>query len=233
MSRYYDKEGRKYPSVTTIISDCTNSSGALTQWSANMVVEWIRQNCRRNDLCELLDDFFCVSDDDLNKARFEFRNVSKEALDIGSGVHNAIEKHLQGLDYILTTKRAKSSFQAFLNWEKEVNLQPIELEQTVWGDRFAGTLDYYGYYKDKLYVIDWKTSKAFYPEMNYQVAIYRNALQKKTEGCGILRLDKEFGIPYFKDTSKSYEQDLIVFNFMVDLFYARHPKIRKKFEETP
>jgi hypothetical protein len=209
-----------------------------------MVVEWIKENCRQPS-----DDRFHVTPNDLDKARFEFRNVSKKACDIGSEAHNAIEKHLQGKDYALITKRAKRSFQAFLDWQKEVDLKPIKLEHTVWGDRWAGTLDFVGNYKGKLYVIDWKTSKAFYPEMNYQVAAYRNAAQypcledicnsngfyplDKIEGCGILRLDKEFGMPYFKDTSKSYERDFVVFNFMVDLFYARHPRIRKKFEETP
>ena len=102
----------------------------------------------------------------------------------------------------------------------------------MWGDKWAGTLDFVGDYKNRLYVIDWKTSKAFYPEMPYQVAAYRSAVQKKVEGCGILRLDKEFGMPYFKDTSKSYESDLFVFEKMVELFYARHPRIRAKFEET-
>lgn len=236
MSRYYNKEGKKFPSVTTIISDCTNSSNALVQWAANQAIKWIKENCKQP-----ADDKFYVTPDDLDKARFEFRNISKKACDIGSEIHNAIEKHLQGKDYALTTKRAERSFQAFLDWQKEVDLKPVKLEHTVWGDRWAGTLDFAGYYKGKLYVIDWKTSKAFYPEMNYQVASYRYAFQnnfiltdlQEIEGCGILRLDKEFGMPYFKDTSKSYVQDLIVFNSMVDLFYARHPKIRKKFEETP
>lgn len=234
MSRYYDKEGRKFPSVTTVISDCTNSSGALVQWSANQTVEWIRQNCKKEEPIgtTTLPLHFKVYEDDLDKARFEFRKVSQKALNIGSEVHNAIEKHLQGLDYALTTKKAKKAFQAFLDWENEVNLKPIKLEHTVFGNKWAGTLDFEGYYKGKKYVIDWKTSKAFYKEMDYQAAAYRGASSKDVEGCGILRLDKEFGFPTFKDTSKSYVQDLKVFNCMVELFFERHPLIRKKFKET-
>ena len=41
MSRYYEKDGKKYPSVTHIIGECTDKSQALTQWAANQVVEWI------------------------------------------------------------------------------------------------------------------------------------------------------------------------------------------------
>lgn len=228
----YTKNGINFPRCTAIISDATDSSGALTQWAANMVVVWIKKNC------EIIpyptpesENNYLVHPDELNKARFEFRKVSQTALDIGSEVHNAIEKHLQDKDYnTLTTKEAENGFQAFLAWEKEVDLKPIALEQTVWGDRWAGTEDYLGYYKGKLYVIDWKTSKAFYPEMRYQVAAYRSVSGDNVEGCGVLRLDKETGLPKFHDTSKTYESDLAVFNCMVTLYYLRHPIVRKRFE---
>ena len=255
MTSPYKKNGIVFPRCTNIISDCTDSSGALTQWAANMVVEYMKEH--------LSDDPFCPYKgseifEKLEKARFNFRKVSQKALDIGSEVHNAIERYLENVMcdhlikdyYSLTTKEAKRAFKAFLDWEKEVNLKPISLEQTVWGKNFAGTCDFYGYYKDKLYVIDWKTSKAFYPEMRYQVAAYRWAIGNKAlweyrptdeempffkrnylpQGCGILRLDKETGMPEFKDTSKTYEKDLRVFNCMVELYFARHPRIRKRFE---
>ena len=80
--------------------------------------------------------------------------------------------------------------------------------------------------------------------MRYQVAAYRNAQQDSIikrfgtekfwehgeyiEGCGVLRLDKETGLPEWKDTSKTYEQDLKVFNSMVQLYYDRHPIILKR-----
>lgn len=234
MGKYYNKDGRKFPSCTTIIADCTNSSAPLIQWGANCVAEWIKQNCEMIPYpTPESENNYLVHPDELDKARFEFRNVSKKACDIGSEVHNAIEKHLQGLDYTLTTKGAERSFQAFLDWEKEVNLKPIKLEHTVWGNRWAGTLDMVCELNDKICVVDFKTSKKIYPsEMGAQIAAYRSCIPKAV-GQGILRLDKEFGFPEWKDFSKRYEQDLIVFNFMVDLFYARHPKIRKKFEETP
>ena len=241
MSRHYKKNGKKYPSVTTIISDCTDSSGALTQWAANMCKEWIIENCGptwKMDV-DVTQPLYELTVADLDEMRFNFRKVSQKALDIGSEVHNAIEMHLQGKAFKLTTKEATNAYDAFLAWADDVDLKPISLEQTVWGNRWAGTLDFYGYYKDKLFVIDWKTSKAFYPEMRYQVAAYRNAITyqkpmrdipKLVQGCGILRLDKETGMPHFKDTSKTYKQDLKVFNCMVNLYFERHPLIRKQME---
>jgi len=164
--------------------------------------------------------------DELNDARFNFRKVSQKALDIGSQVHTMIEQYLKTDTWQQgDTEEAETAFAAFLEWEEEVNLKPIALEQTVWGSRWAGTLDFYGYYKDKLYVIDWKTSKpankktgkGIRPEMRYQVAAYRwgLGLNEVVEGCGVLRLDKETGMPEFKDTTKTYEQDLRVFRKMV------------------
>ena len=50
----------------------------------------------------------------------------------------------------------------------------------------------------------------------------------KAVGCGILRLDKETGMPHFKDTSKTYKSDLNVFNKMEELYFARHPRIAKR-----
>ena len=221
------------PSVTEIISDCTNKGGGLTQWAANCCAEHIK-NWVSDPECpytgqEILDV--------LDKARFAHKTVSDKALDVGSEVHNAIEMHLQDKPFNLTTKQAENAFQAFCKWELDVALKPFELEKTVWGSRWAGTCDFIGLYDDKLFVIDWKSSKAFYPEMRYQVAAYRDAIQTELsrestltfiDGCGILRLDKETGIPHFKDTSKTYEQDLKVFNAMVDLYFERHPLIAKR-----
>ena len=86
MSNYKIGE-KKLASVTTIISDCTDKSPALTMWSANMVCQHIRENCQATG-------GYYVQEEDLEKARFNFRDVSKTALDIGSAVHNAIEHYL-------------------------------------------------------------------------------------------------------------------------------------------
>jgi len=239
----YEKNGIVYPRCTDIISDCTNKSGGLVQWAANQAVEWIREKCRYQWRTTTTQGIQCLcSDEHLEQARFAYKYTSKIARDVGSDVHNAIEKHLKGESYTLVSTQAESAFNAFLEWELEVDLDPIHLEQPVWGDRWAGTLDFYGWYKNKLYVIDWKTSKAFYPEMRYQVAAYQYATTEKAYreqgdmgmvpgGCGVLMLDKETGMPTFKDTSKTYEKDLETFNKMVELYFLRHPRIAKRFEK--
>ncbi len=234
-----------YPRCTTIISDATNNSAPLIQWGANQVCQWIRENCKEDFNWGSEEKFYEVYEEELNNARFHFREVSQKALDIGSEVHNMIENYYKK-DRIATVKiipenirdEVRNAFKAFIDWSEENDLKPIEVEKKVYGDKWAGTLDFYGFINGNLYIIDWKSSKAHNPEMRYQVAAYRYAHSYGLESDirnplathnGVLRLDKETGLPDFKDHSKTYEQDLKVFNAMVDLYYLRHPRIQKAF----
>ena len=234
MSKY--KKGKiEVASVTTIISDCTDKSGALTQWSANMVCEWIRQNAIHSPGLSEKSEFLCVTNDMLNEARFNFREVSKEALDIGSAVHHAIEHYLKtGEEPKDPPDKVLSAFLAFLEFKDEHKLETIETELTVWDkdNRWAGTLDWLGWMDGKVTVLDWKTNKGkIYKESHYQIAAYRSAKGvyiDEIQSCGCVRIDKETGMYEYKCTDKSYEQDLVVFNDMVKLYYDRHPRNRKK-----
>jgi len=244
MSRHYKIDGLELPSVTTIISDCTDKSGALTQWAANMVVEYIKGNIQpsmgmhdnEEDPYYKVAPYYEVFEVDLDKARMNFREVSKTALDIGSAVHQSIE------DYLMTGKdpqktkeddRILAGFIAFLEWMDDNHVEVIGVEETVRGDYWAGTLDLLCNLNGVVYVVDFKTSKAIYPaDMGPQIAAYRSAFDVRSdclvEGSAIIRLDKETGLPEFKDFSKRYESDLNIFNKMVALFFARHPILAKK-----
>ena len=234
MTHYYkDKEWSK-PGVTSIIADCHDKSGPLTQWAANMVVEWIRQNCPKALFLDMghlekSSDEFCVSEEDLDEARFNYKSISEKALNIGSEVHSAIENWLKFKKEPITPHdEIKAGFKAFIEFYNDNKMEPFALEQSVIGDYWGGTLDYYGLFNNKFYVIDFKTSKYHYPnEHGPQIAAYRSEVKGPCEGCGILRLDKETGKPDFKDYSKRYEKDLKHFQLMVPLYMHRHPIIAK------
>jgi hypothetical protein len=222
----YPKGDFLLPSVTKIIGDCTDKTRVISQWSANMVVEWVKLNCAKSS-----GNFphYKVNDEQLNQARFNFREISDEALQVGSAVHAAIE------EYLLTGKEPKTDhpaiiagYLAFIGWMDENRVEPIAIEEKVYGNCWAGTLDLRCLLNGKTYVIDFKTSKAIYADdYGPQIAAYRSTF-KDVEGCGILRLDKETGLPEWKDFSNRYEKDLKIFNKMVELFMLRHKIIAKK-----
>jgi len=232
MSRHYKYKDKQLPSVTTIISDCLDKSAALTQWASNCTIEWIRENCtqayRENTLTDTTETIYQVYEEDLNNARMNFRDISKTALDVGSEVHAAIE------DYFLTGNiqelegQAMVAFNSFLEFKDKHNMvpDPDGIEQKIYSDYWAGTLDYKGLFDGKLYTIDFKSSKAIYMDsMGPQIAAYHSLTN--AECSGILRLDKDTGLPEFKITTEYYERDLKIFNNMVALYFSRHPRIAK------
>ena len=224
MSKYYKLGGVDVPSVTTITGQL-DKSGALTYWAANCCADYILEQLPQTDLTiEAIGSL-------VESARKNFRKVSEDALNVGSFVHDAIEHYLKtGNEPITKDERIISAFLAFLEWKDEHNLETISTETTLYGPCFAGTADWIGIFNGKKYVIDWKTSKGLYPEYQYQIAAYRSC-NEDIDGCGVLRIDKETGLPEWKDTTKTYENDLHVFCILTKLWWATHPRKFAAFTE--
>jgi hypothetical protein len=96
-------------------------------------------------------------------------------------------------------------------------------------------LDYFGWFRPEkkserlLWVLDWKASKAHYPDSHGpQIAAYASRIPECEGRCGVVRLDKETGLPDFKDYSKKYDRYLKEFNLMIPLYMLRHPIIARK-----
>jgi hypothetical protein len=219
----------KHP-VGVDVPSCTHITGqldkpALTFWAAGAACDYIMQQIDDIMAWNSRDAIFPI----VEAARKNFRTVSRKALDAGSRIHEAIEVYLKtGKEPFTKDDQVISAFLAFLEWKDAHKVEPIHLEHTVYGYDWAGTLDFYGMFDGKKYVIDWKSSKGVYDEMRYQVAGYRSA-SGDCEGCGILRLDKESGFPEWVDTSKTYEEDLNIFNILTDLWWARNKSKREQF----
>ena len=163
-THYYDKGEYKLPSVTTIISDCNDKSAALTNWAAAQACEWIRANCKDDMNWGSEERFYEVYEDDLTNAAKNFREVSQKALEIGSMTHAAIEEWLKtGKEPQNPLPEVTNAFLAFLEFFDAHKMKTLEIEFSVYGDYWGGTLDWYGIFDDKYYVIDCKSSKAHYP----------------------------------------------------------------------
>lgn len=225
MSRTYRHPlGVDVPSVTTITGQLDKP--ALTYWAAGAACDYIIEKVGTDGDGITKEMLFSH----IESARKSFRTVSRKALDAGSRIHEAIEVYLKtGKEPYTKDDQVVSGFLAFLEWKDAHKVEPIALEETVYGYDFAGTLDFYGMFDGKRYVIDWKSSKGVYDEMRYQVAGYKST-KRDCEGCGILRLDKETGLPEWVDTSNTYNEDLRIFNILTDLWWSRNKSKHELFK---
>jgi hypothetical protein len=231
MGRTYEIKDKKYPSVTSILSEYGNPSG-LIQWSANCVAEYVKDHLK-----DIRDGKITADDIDLERARQYYKEKSGEALDIGSAVHDFIEewiKYKLGLrkdddtHKMLDDIQYIQSVQAFLKWVKDNNFIPYASEMTVYSHkhRYAGTLDCLARVNGKIYVVDFKTSKSHSPINSVQISAYRKALVEMNtdlptpEGCAVLRLDKLTGLPDWKDYSKEYVRHFKTFKHWLAGWYS-------------
>ena len=123
------------------------------------------------------------------------KRVMTAASDLGNEAHKEIERRLKYGDPfrpsgVALSEHATLIVMAFEDWAREVKLNPIEVEQRVYGvtERFAGTLDCLAEVSGERAVIDWKSSKAIYPEMKLQLAAYASC--KDSDAGYIVRLPK-------------------------------------------
>lgn len=214
MSRVYNVGGVEYPSVTTIL-ECLNKGEGIQNWAVRCAMDYVRQH--RDDMA--LDAL-------LANAAINWRSVLSEAAGIGSEVHSMIEEFIAtgscGLD--AHSEKAKTSFDAFVKWQNQHGVTWLKSEMQVvshvWG--YAGTLDAICLYEGRRLVLDFKTSGGFWDSYRFQIAAYRTAAEEggdETDGCAILRLDKETGQPEFKDFSDRYERDREAFLKLTEYYY--------------
>jgi len=226
-----------YVRVTTVCN-ILSTGDALIQWAANCTAEYIAEHYEDNMTPS---DVKTLS----NKARFSFRDVSKEARDIGSEVHEIISQYIKAKihgDELDLTKyntykdEVENGFLAFLDWEKINNVEWLDSEFVVHHDDlfYAGRVDGLCCINGRLTLVDFKTAKGFYDGYDLQLYAYKMAVVYMTNNLiyfdpkifnetdeldiGVLRLDKETGLPEYKDYSEKYNPD--AFRDLVNFYYG-------------
>lgn len=217
MSRSYEIDNIEFPSVTTIIG-VLGKGDALLGWAAKCAIAYIRANVSDEVPLEQV----------LANAAVEWKSVREEAADIGTEIHTLIHKYIKfGKDAAgVMRPEVENGFLAFLDWEKEHKVQWISTELQIVSRKhgYAGTLDAICLFDGKKYLIDFKSSKGFYDGFDMQLAAYRIGAAEnghQTEGCGILRLDKETGAPEWKDYSDIQDQAANAFIALVKFYYLQ------------
>lgn len=152
---YKDKNGKRLPSVTTVLRIIDKGEGLLV---------WANR---------------------LGQEGLDHREYRDELAGVGTLAHAMIGESLGGelWDREMYTPNqvgsARNAAQAFFNWENlQSSIETKMLETPLISERFkfGGTIDWYGTIGGAPCLIDFKTSKALYNEHEYQVAAYYQLL---------------------------------------------------------
>ena len=205
--------GRKMPSVTNVLG--VLSKPALIPWAANKERELCVETADTvygslNGEAVSADEFRSRLDLALPKTKAHKR-VSQDAIHIGNEAHGYIEWRILGElglprgEEPETSEPARWAVAAFEDWRQEVQLKATHAEERLYSEELdaAGSTDAICCELDThlltprrvAAIVDWKSSKALYPEHDIQVATYRHMaierglLDDKAWGL-ILRLPK-------------------------------------------
>jgi len=205
--KYILENGKRVPGVTTII-------GGNLGWNKNALIGWARKQA--------------LSGKDSNE-------VLRDAADTGTLAHLMVECHIKGIevdtaDYTANQiTKAKRSFSAFLDWEKQTDFKIILSELTMVSEkmRVGGQIDILGKVGNKLVICDIKTSKWIYAEHKIQLAAYAYMYEEiqpkaKIDHAIIIRLDKETGnFDHHTLTREVLEKGHEAFCHLLELHYMK------------
>jgi ATP-dependent exoDNAse (exonuclease V) beta subunit len=165
-SHRYKKDGQFLLSVSAI-SGIVDKSNALITWATNLAKDFLLEKMgdqKEITLCEA----------EIIEACQQHKVKKKEACDIGTMVHNRAEAYAKGENPELPTdEKVKNGVLAFLKWKTDNQVEFLEVERLVYSKKYeyVGRFDLIARVNGKKMLIDYKTSKHFYPmEMGMQTA---------------------------------------------------------------
>lgn len=167
----------RVPSVTKVLG-IIDKSGPLMGWVLNQALAVckgaIQPDTPYPDL--YLEEVWKI-------AKRAHRDLKEQAGDIGHEAHKVIEAHLLG-ESILPPEnlKARECADRAIEWMGTHGFRPLAVERYVYSRRHrcAGMLDALAYVDDELAIVDWKSSKAIYPEYWLQTAAYQGFHQEET-----------------------------------------------------
>ncbi len=210
---YYDADGKRLPSVTTIIGRFKDSNNLLF-W-ANKV----------------------------GREGMTLEDARKPAADAGTIAHGWVEDHINGralrqidADPDVIAK-GRAAYEAYLTWQQMTRLQirHTEVSLSSGKHRFGGTLDAIGTVANMsngLALVDWKSSQSVYADYLYQMAAYAILWEEAypdhpiAGGFHLCRFAKEAG-DFAHYHFPSLDEEKSTFLIMRDL-YDRVKKTEKR-----
>jgi len=167
---YYTKDGSRVPGVTTVLQ--VLNKPALVKWANNLGLQGIDSTKYRDKMGDIGTLAHLMVLDYFKKQTSDYSEYSPDDV-----------------------SKAENCLISFYNWIGENKVEPILVEEQLVSDdfMFGGTIDFYGLVNDRFTLVDFKTSKAIWPEMFHQVAAYTHLLSENrpVEQTRILRIGRD------------------------------------------
>ena len=197
--RYRLTDGTIVPGVTTILG--VMNKPALVKWANNLGLQGI-------DSSVYVD----------------------ETAKIGTLAHEMVQEYLGGPEWDRSAYNpgqidlAENAVLSFFEWERRnvSSFETVFIEKQFVSEtnRYGGTVDWYGELDEQMWLVDFKTCKALFPEHTYQTAAYWALLLEhgyRVDGVRILRIgrsedegfdDKIIGREEIEDAYRVFESAL-------------------------
>lgn len=194
------------PSVTTLtgLADFGKSS-SLQAWAVNKCLEIVRERVKPDEIhgAQFLEEAFA-------DAQANYRNVTKEAADVGTMAHAALERYFTDPEAPppIANTPVRARFDEALKWFAAHNIEHICSEKAIYSRKYkyTGRLDHVSKVDKVLSLLDFKASRHVYKTYAMQIAAYAHAYEEETgqriEQAYILQIGENETTPYFFDRSK-------------------------------
>ena len=195
------------PSATRVLD--VISKPALVPWGLKVGANWLEKNLFHDADASSKNTKVYKSrmalEPLLKGMKSAYRGTSKNALNIGTITHEWVEgavnwKLGEGeIPQMPQQDEAVNAIHAFKDWVGQNVVEWKSSEEKLFHrkHKYAGTVDARAIINGEYCVIDWKTSKAVYPEYHLQVAAYAKAVEDihgiPVDATYILRCDKATG----------------------------------------
>lgn len=187
--RFWNEKGEALLSVTSI-TGVIDKSAPLMGWAVNQMGDYLLASKEKK-----------ITEELINKAKREYRRLTKEAADIGTQIHQWVSDWILGKKPEMPVdERVVNGITAFLKFQKENKIKWVESERVIYSRKhqYAGILDAVGKMGRDLVLIDFKSSNGIYPEFFLQTAGYKIAYTEETGK----KIDKRLIIRFGKDTGE-------------------------------
>ena len=195
------------PSATRVLD--VISKPALVPWGLKVGANWLEKNLFHDAEASSKNTKVYKSrmalEPLLKGMKSAYRGTSKNALNIGTITHEWVEGAVNwklgegGIPKMPQQDEAVNAIHAFKDWVGQNVVEWKSSEEKLFHrkHKYAGTVDARAIINGEYCVIDWKTSKAVYPEYHLQVAAYAKAVEDihgiPVDATYILRCDKATG----------------------------------------